>query len=407
MIHSFSFKNFCSFAERADIHFDNQRKDLNNNMICSTANNEKLSKILMLAGANASGKTSVLKALAFIRWLIRDSFIVAAEEENSIPVDPFRFTDEREIPTEFETIFECNKTIYKYIVRLNQNQIFNEELQYLNDTNHYNYLFIRAWNADSKKFDFKHKPELGLNPDVILNILRKNVSLMSAGSAINNKLLIEISKYWDNMITNVIRLGKFTNRSVSDTDLKPATQKYDKDRALFKKVVGFLKEIDVGLVNVEIEKIQERNNSTGELYTLPFPMGVHESGNVNYKLPFLLESNGTKNMYVLMGSIFKALEIGGIAAIDEIELDLHPHAIPKIIDLFINPETNPKNSQLLFSSHSMDILNRLEKEQVILVEKDKNCKSSLYRLDSIKGIRRDDNLYAKYMSGAYGAVPNI
>jgi len=101
------------------------------------------------------------------------------------------------------------------------------------------------------------------------------------------------------------------------------------------------------------------------------------------------------------------IQLGGIAIIDELEVDLHPHLLPLIVELFANPQTNPKNSQLLFASHSVEILNYLEKEQVILVEKNENCKSELYRLDELKGVRRDDNIYAKYMAGAYGAVPNI
>ena len=86
---------------------------------------------------------------------------------------------------------------------------------------------------------------------------------------------------------------------------------------------------------------------------------------------------------------------------------MHPHALPQIIELFANPVTNPKNSQLLFTTHSLEVLNHLEKEQIILVEKKEACQSEMYRLDDLKGVRRDDNIYAKYMAGAYGAVPNI
>ena len=102
-----------------------------------------------------------------------------------------------------------------------------------------------------------------------------------------------------------------------------------------------------------------------------------------------------------------AIELGGIAIIDELEIDLHPHTLPRIIELFGNPTTNPKNTQLIFTTHSLEILSHLEKEQVVLVEKNKDCQSEMYRLDELKGIRRDDNIYAKYMAGAYGAVPNI
>ena len=78
-----------------------------------------------------------------------------------------------------------------------------------------------------------------------------------------------------------------------------------------------------------------------------------------------------------------------------------------IIDLFASAETNPYNAQLLFTCHAIEILNLLNKSQVILVEKDTLCESAAWRLDSMEGVRSDDNLYAKYMAGAYGAVPQL
>jgi hypothetical protein len=62
---------------------------------------------------------------------------------------------------------------------------------------------------------------------------------------------------------------------------------------------------------------------------------------------------------------------------------------------------------LIFTSHSIEVLGQLHKGQVLLVEKDANCNSQAWRLDSMHGVRADDNLYAKYMAGAYGAVPQL
>jgi len=101
------------------------------------------------------------------------------------------------------------------------------------------------------------------------------------------------------------------------------------------------------------------------------------------------------------------LENGGLAVIDEFENDLHPLMLEPILDLFANPETNPQGAQLIFSTHAVEVLNLLEKSQVMLVEKDSNCLSTAYRMDTVEGIRNDDNFYAKYMAGAYGAVPSI
>jgi hypothetical protein len=78
-----------------------------------------------------------------------------------------------------------------------------------------------------------------------------------------------------------------------------------------------------------------------------------------------------------------------------------------ILDLFANPRTNPHKAQLLFTCHAMEVLNLLHKSQVTLVEKNEFNESSAWRLDSVEGIRADHNHYAKYMAGAYGAVPQL
>jgi hypothetical protein len=213
--------------------------------------------------------------------------------------------------------------------------------------------------------------------------------------------------FWNNVVTNVVRTGKaWHTSSMGDERIFEFSKGYKRNEIIFKKVIQFLKEVDPCLDNIEIEEITNRAK-TGELSKEYFPYGIHKVGNDKYRLPLVFESSGTKNMYVLLNYLLRVLERGGVAVIDELELDLHPHTLPKIVELFIEPELNPKNSQLIFTSHSLDVLNHLEKEQILLVEKDSECKSEIYRLDEVKGVRRDDNIYAKYMSGAYGAVPNI
>ena len=124
-------------------------------------------------------------------------------------------------------------------------------------------------------------------------------------------------------------------------------------------------------------------------------------------MPFNLESNGTQGAFILLSWLLPVLEQGGLAVIDEFENDLHPLMLEPILELFANPQTNPQAAQLIFSTHAIEVLNLVEKSQVMLVEKDADCLSQSYRMDSIEGIRNDDNFYAKYLAGAYGAVPSL
>jgi len=95
-----------------------------------------------------------------------------------------------------------------------------------------------------------------------------------------------------------------------------------------------------------------------------------------------------------------------VAIIDEIDNDLHPHLLPHLIDLFKFEHTNPHQAQLIFSCHTPEVLNILKKHQIYLVQKE-NQESEAWRLDEVVGVRSDDNLYAKYMAGAFDAVPNV
>lgn len=408
MIYSFTFKNFCSFANSATISFEDIRKgvETKNNMFIDTTSGARISKVIIVIGPNASGKTNALKALAFLSWFVRNSFAGLDGEKEAILVDNFAFSEDKGSVSEFELVFDHNNTIYKYILHLCQTHVVKEELYRKEETQHFNYLFKRNWNPKTESSDIVQR--INLKTEVVKEILRKNVSLIAASVAIKNEILTDIANFWQKIISNVNRMGKlWDTSSLGDRGLFEATEAYNKNQNLFNKAVQFLKDIDLGLDGVLIKEGEARNPKTGEAKKIYLPYGVHKVNEKQYSLPFAFESSGTKNMFVLLHFLMPAIEQGGIAIIDELEIDLHPHAVPQIIELFANPATNPNNSQLLFTSHSLEVLNHLEKEQIILVEKKQECKSELYRLDELKGVRRDDNVYAKYMAGAYGAVPNI
>ena len=136
------------------------------------------------------------------------------------------------------------------------------------------------------------------------------------------------------------------------------------------------------------------------------PMGVHQHDGESLEFLFTDESNGTRSAFILLGMILPVLESGGMAIIDEIDNDLHPHLLPHLIDLFKFEHTNPHQAQLIFSCHTPEVLNILKKHQIYLVQKE-NQESEAWRLDEVVGVRADDNLYAKYMAGAFDAVPNV
>jgi predicted ATPase len=107
----------------------------------------------------------------------------------------------------------------------------------------------------------------------------------------------------------------------------------------------------------------------------------------------------------MLQTFLPVLTDGGVAVIDEMESDLHPHLIPLLLDLFVDRHTNPKRAQLLFTCHHMEILNQLSKEQIVFVQKDADNLSQVRRLCDLKGVRREENFFANYNAGRYSAIP--
>jgi len=172
------------------------------------------------------------------------------------------------------------------------------------------------------------------------------------------------------------------------------------------KMSALLASWDLGLSDVDIREIPAASPEEPSK-TVWYPFGRHKSALSEILLPFAVESSGTQAAFVLLSHLLQTLEIGGLAVIDEFENDLHPHMLEPILDLFGNPATNPHDAQLIFTCHAVEVLNLIHKSQVTLVEKSEDCESAACRLDEVEGIRNDDNYYAKYMAGAYGAIPNF
>ena len=121
----------------------------------------------------------------------------------------------------------------------------------------------------------------------------------------------------------------------------------------------------------------------------------------------LFHFTGKENLFNILSDILPILRTGGVLILDEFDANLHPHMLPELIDLFLSEELNQKNAQLIFSTHHHEILNKLDKYQINILEKNRDTGSSkILRLDEL-GIRSDDNYYTKYISGAYRGVPNL
>jgi len=403
MIHSFSCKNFYSFKDLATLDFEVDNNAPANDGYFVAKSSARLSKIETVIGPNASGKTNLLKVLPFLKWLIIDSF--DTKPEDTIVVQPFAFGDAKDRPTELSVVFDVDEKVYTYIFTLNKQRILSEELSstsFVKEKRGNKRLFTRTWNnltsryvLDGKNFDL---------PSGFENILRSNASVVGSAFRLNHKESQEIAKFWQKIETNVAEAGWTGDYFLSNRIPQwfEALIFYSDNEVLKKEAEKLLSRFDLGLNGIVFEK-----EKTGGGLTIKNVQAIHSFNGKDQTLPILYESSGTKQLFIVLKTILQALENGSVAIVDEFDINLHPEMVLALFDLFIQPETNPKNAQLLLSTHSHVLLSKLDKYQIVLVEKNENGISEAWRLDEVSNVRSDENYYSKYMAGAYGAVPKI
>ena len=403
MIHSFSCKNFYSFEELTTIRFVVNDNAAENNGYFITPSGDRLSKVETIIGANASGKTNLLKVLPFLKWLIIDSF--NTNPEAPIIVQSFLFGEAKEQPSELSVVFEINEKVYTYSFVLTKQKIISEQLDltsFVKEKKSSKNLFTRTWNATDKRYDFE-----GSNfalPKDFENLLRSNASVIGSASRLNHEESKEIAKFWQLIETNVIEagwIGDHLSQAVVPRWFE-ALVFYSENETLKKEAEKLLSRFDLGLTGIVFDKEKVEGG-----LTIKNIHAVHDFNGHKQSLPIVYESSGTKQLFILLKTILQALEHGGIAVLDEFDINLHPEMVLALYDLFIQPETNQKNAQLLLSTHSHMILSKLDKYQIVLVEKNESGISESWRLDEVSGVRADENYYSKYIAGAYGAVPKI
>lgn len=397
MLVSYRFRNFQSFRDWTEVDWSQNLKVPGSDWLATGSSGERVAKVMAVLGHNASGKTALLKALVFVHWFISRSFAEASPQE-LIPVSP-HFSSLNEL-VEFEVTVELDGTLWRYELACTPQRVVREALYKRKER--FGYVFIRETKEGSSDYKVKQQ-DFGFSASKLEEICnqRQNASLIALAAQYGVPLAVNLASAF--VLSNINALGRV---HMSHEMLFEAAEQFAKQLHLKEKMSKLLCGWDLGLSDV---KLREFSSTTPDGLTTKrwMPHGVHRVSSKDFSLALVEESSGTQAAFVLLASLLPVLEVGGLAIIDEFENDLHPHMLEPILDLFANPATNPHNAQMLFTCHAVEMLNLLPKSQVMLVEKDSECESAAWRLDEVEGIRSQDNYYAKYMAGAYGAVPSL
>ena len=420
MISEFRVENYLSFREEQILSFEpSSDKEYESQYCVEVKEGVKVLKLGLVYGANASGKTNLLKSLEFLR-----RFILQQKKDKTEPTGsvPFQFDDSySNKPSSFELTFYLNQIKYVYSVVLNEKRVLEENLIYYPGIQPA--VFFERWYDKEKEksiikfggtFDLKSSDK-----KLIEGLTISNSSVFSAFSKANveKSVLDEVFNWFK---------GDFMQMIQPKTDLFGWTSlRLEKDNLCKDFVLEVLQKADfnISAINIKEEEIAIDEELESRISNLDMPEQLkeeilqkkmlkakdisfqHTTKLMEKNLPRKLESNGTIRFYGLGGVLNKLLSPNTFLCIDEIENSLHYDLVAHFVKTFL---MNSNNSQLLFSTHDINLLNEdfLRRDTVWFADKNEFGASELYSLLDFK-LHKNLSAYNAYKVGKLGAKPKL
>jgi AAA15 family ATPase/GTPase len=386
--------------------------ELDNINVFAINNDISLLKAKAIYGANASGKSNVIKALVSFIRIIKDS---VKEEKALSLIDSFQLSTETENkPTFFQLIFRIGKTRYRYGFEADEKSIKSEWL-FSTPNKREQPLFIREGNLILDDINQTHFEEGVMYQKLFENskdpiFTDTSLFLTHLSSTGFGKLSKQIVKTISS-ISIISGLGHRGMYGIAGDSLSDSVKK--------KFILNFLKKADIGIDDLDTVEITNENlpeNLEDEVKEDLKKGKIIVSSRTKYNAELksagksdfsfgMQESEGTKKMFELSPFIYRSIKEGTPLFIDEFDSRFHPLLTKKIVELYNSVEN--KKAQLIFTTHDTNLLSSdlLRRDQIDFVEKDKYGASHLYTLVEIKGVRNDASFEKDYIQGKYGAIP--
>jgi len=416
MLIEFKVKNYRSIKDEQVLSMvKSTTKELEHTNTFIAPEKKKKLKLLRSAtiyGANASGKSNLLKAMNSMQKIVLNSDS-KIKRGTKLPITPFLLDNETRMePTQFEIIFISEEVKYQYGFVLNNESILEEWL-YAFPEGPAQTWFERNYNGKTEKTDWYFGSKLTGNKKIWSESTRNNALFLSTAIQLNSEQLKPIYDWFNNVfhvLESTARLDPgFTydlyqeekyrteiNRFLHVADLDIEELKITEEQFDASKLPEDLPD---ELKSKLIEDMKDENML--DIFSL------HKSiqGDDVY-FDIKEESDGTKKFLAFIGPWIDTLENGYVLVIDELHDNFHPLMVRFLIELFHSSETNPKNAQLIFTSHETSVMTQeiFRRDQIWFCEK-KNKATELYSLAEFKPRKGVTDLEKSYFSGRYGALP--
>jgi len=383
-------------------------------------------RAVALYGANASGKTNLLRALRFGHDAVARSHQTWRPDEGIKGRAPFLLGSSADEPTAVEFVVQVGQTRYVYGFECDRTAFVREWL-YRYSTNRRTLLFER-----SSPTEIRFGRALGGPNALVAETMRPNSLFLSAAAASNHQGVRAIY-HW--LSTHFAYIGPQDR----EFRLRESLEQLEGSEAAgrLQQTLALLRAADVGIVDVSVvrEPISDEqatmmgrflalleesapqsmpSNALDDLLAFAsrrFRFAHQGETSKPTTLEIDDESYGTQAVIALSGPILDALKIGSCLAVDELDASLHPHLVAAIVGLFKSPESNPRGAQLIFTTHDTSLLSKapgtervLDRREVWFVDKGSDGESSLVPLSDFSP-RQAADFERTYLQGRYGGVP--
>ena len=366
--------------------------------------NERVLTVAGVYGPNASGKSNLLDALAWLSSAVGSSL---REWDEEVPRDPHQFRSGTSSVSTFEVDIMVDEVRHQYRLELDTEVRYESLHSY--PMHRRRMLFERE--GSNTRFREGYEATGGIR-----GLLTPTTLVLSAAMRLEDSGPGRVGRALADMHIIGLRPSGWRRlpygfrklmRSSSDQWFE---EEYDQSP---QRVSGFgevshplllLQMADPSIDLVKFVKLLDEHEEPFQ--EIRFVRSVHDEA---FEFRLEQESAGTRTWFGLIGPVLTALRDGGILLHDEIDASLHPRLSAQLLGLFHDPETNPHGAQLMFTTHDVSLLNHLNRDEVWLTEKDSEGMTQLVALAEYRGerVRKSVNLERAYMQGRFGAVPDF
>lgn len=428
MIQELKISNFLSFKEEVTFSFEATKdKTFEDYQVVEVAPGIRLLRFAIVYGANASGKSNLIRAFEFLH-----DFWFQSKKDLSKKTDAIPFKLDRETPQQpsvFSLKFYVENVRYWYQLEVDESKVYSEKLYYYSSVQP-TLLFERKLLKNVSVISFNQvvvKISAVAKEEINLKCL-PNISFFAARNQVNVALAkIDAARDW-------------MKQRVLDT-IDPVTPlfefaeaKIQKDEILKRHLLDFVREADFNITDIkskmekqevsqhfldyiikldsmpEEEKERLKEEKVISQIATDFEHTVRNlRGTEKYFLPEDLESEGTRRITGVQTALFMTLQANAFLAIDEIESSLHPELIVFLLKKFLENKDN--RAQLLITTHYDPLLNQTDelfrKDSVWFTDKNETGSTELYSLVEFNGLNRIASIQKAYRQGRFGAIPRI